>query len=316
MKSEYSYLQHVKLAPGILRKLREQKGWTKQTLAQQVGVTPATVGNWERGKHACRERYIKLLAQAFGCTVDELTDGAQITTKARHISETTSQPLPKANAIDQHRKACELTVKELAQRMHVSTNTIRLWGNGKVMPSAQKVLLLAQTLGCTVSDLKIPGTFDFDFANFPYNLQRLRCERGLSRAELSLELLGTTRTCGLGHLERGQYYPSFAQITRAMQVLSCTLDDLQCNPEPGLPAAQKWVKSRSIAHSKLRQKRRDVGLSQKELAQALGMRTNYISMWETGTAYPNAASMQKLCNFFHCSPDDLFITPSKSEEKS
>lgn len=250
MKSEYSYLQHVKLAPGVLRKLREQKGWNKQTLAQQVGVAPATVGNWERGKHACRERYIKLLAQAFGCTVDELTDGAQITTKARHISETTSQPLPKANAIDQHRKACELTVKELAQRMNVSANTINRWENGNVMPSAQKVLLLAQTLGCTVSDLKIPGTFDFNFANFPYDLQR--------------------------------------------------------NPEPGLPAAQKWVKSRSIVHSKLRQKRRAVGLSQKKLAQALGMRTNYISMWETGTAYPNAVSLKKLCDFFKCTPDDLF----------
>lgn len=316
MKSEYSYLQHVKLAPGVLRKLREQKGWTKQTLAQQVGVAPATIGNWERGKHACRESCIKALAQALGCTVDELTDGAQVIIKARRINATALPPLPKANSIDQYRKACGLTVKELAQRMHVSANTVNLWENGKVMPPAQKVLLLAQTLGCTVSDLKIPGTFDFNFANFPYNLQRLRCERGLSRAELSLELLGTTRTCGLGHLERGQYYPSFAQITRAMQVLSCTLDDLQRNPEPGLPASQKLVKSRSIAHPKLRQKRRAVGLSQKKLAQALGMHTNYISMWETGTAYPNAISMQKLCDFFHCSPDDLFITPSKSEEKS
>lgn len=306
MKSEYSYLQHVKLAPGVLRKLREQKGWSKQTLARQVGVAPATIGNWERGKHACRERYIKALAQALGCTVDELTDGAQVIIKARRINAAALPPLPKANSIDQHRKACGLTVKELAQRMRVSANTVNLWENGKVIPPAQKVLLLAQTLGCSVSDLKIPGTFDFNFANFPYNLQRLRCERGLSRAELSLELLGTTRTCGLGHLERGQYYPSFAQIARAMQVLSCTLDDLQRNPDPGLPAAQKWVRSRSISHSKLRQKRRAVGLSQKKLAQALGMRTNYISMWETGTAYPNAVSMQKLCDFFKCTPEDLF----------
>lgn len=316
MKSEYSYLQHVKLAPGVLRKLREQKGWNKQTLAQQVGVAPATVGNWERGKHACRERYIKLLAQAFGCTVDELTDGAQITTKARHISETTSQPLPKANAIDQHRKACELTVKELAQRMHVSANTINRWENGNVMPSAQKVLLLAQTLGCTVSDLKIPGTFDFNFANFPYNLQRLRCERGLSRAELSFAIFGHPRTAGLGALERGKYSPNFAQITQIMQALNCTLDDLQLAPDADAPVAQKRIKTQSDAQSKLRHKRLERGLSQSELAQALGVHGDYISRWEVGASRPNAASMQKLCNFFHCSPDDLFITPSKSEEKS
>lgn len=54
----------------------------------------------------------------------------------------------------------------------------------------------------------------------------------------------------------------------------------------------------------------------KALAQALGVHGDYISRWEVGASRPNAASMQKLCNFFHCSPDDLFITPSKSEEKS
>lgn len=309
-------MYYVKLAPGLLRRLRKQKGLTQKELAQKTGVAAGTICNWERGLCTCSERYIKALAQALDCTVDELSDGAESVTVSRRVSGIKPAPLPKANMINQYRKACGLTIKDLAHKVGTSANTVVLWENGKVIPPAPKALLLAKTLGCTVSDLKIPGAFDFDFTNFGYNLQRLRRERGLPRAELSLELLGTTRTCGLGHLERGQYYPSFAQITRAMQVLSCTLDDLQRNPEPGLPAAQKWVRSRSIAHSKLRQKRRAVGLSQKKLAQALGMHTNYISMWETGTAYPNAASMQKLCDFFHCSPDDLFITPSKSEEKS
>lgn len=307
MKSE-SRMYYVKLAPGLLHRLRKQKGLTQKELGQKVGVAAGTICNWERSLCTCSERYIKALAQALDCTVDELSDGAESMTVLRRVNVSGIKPvsLPKANSIDQYRKACGLTVKELAQRMQVSANTINLWENGKVIPPAPKALLLAKTLGCTVSDLQIPGAFDFDFTNFAYNLQRLRCERGLSRAELSLELLGTTRTCGLGHLERGQYYPSFAQITRAMQVLSCTLDDLQRNPEPGLPAAQKWVKSRAVEHSKLRQKRRTVGLSQKKLAQALGMRTSYISMWETGTAYPNAVSMQKLCDFFRCTPEDLF----------
>ena len=206
--------------------------------------------------------------------------------------------LPKANSIDQYRKACGLTVKELAQRMQVSANTINLWENGKVIPPAPKALLLAKTLGCTVSDLQIPGAFDFDFTNFAYNLQRLRCERGVSRAVLSLKLFGNPRTAVLGALERGKYSPNFAQITQIMQALNCTLDDLQLAPDADAPVAQKWIKTQSDAQSKLRHKRLERGLSQAKLAQALGVYGDYISLWEIGAGRPNAASMQKLCDFF------------------
>lgn len=319
MKSEYSQYSHmyyVKLAPGILRRLRKQKGLTQKELGQKVGVTAGTICNWERSLCTCSKRYIKALAQALDCTVDELSDGAESVTVLRrvNVSGIKPAPLPKANSIDQYRKACGLTVKELAQRMHVSDHTINLWKNGKVIPSAPKALLLAKTLGCTVSDLKIPGVFDF--ANFAYNLQRLRCERGLSRAELSFAIFGHPRTAGLGALERGKYSPNFAQITQIMQALNCTLDDLQLAPDADAPVAQKRIKTHSDAQSKLRHKRLERGLSQSELAQALGVHGDYISRWEVGASRPNAASMQKLCDFFHCSPDDLFITPSKSEEKS
>lgn len=305
MKSE-SRMYYVKLAPGLLHRLRKQKGLTQKELGQKVGVAAGTICNWERSLCTCSERYIKALAQALDCTVDELSDGAESMTVLRrvNVSGIKPAPLPKANSIDQYRKACGLTVKELAQRMQVSANTINLWENGKVIPSAPKALLLAKTLGCTVSDLKIPGVFDFDFTNFAYNLQRLRCERGLSRAELSFAIFGNPRTAGLAALERGKYSPNFAQITQIMQALNCTLDDLQLAPDA--PAAQKWIKTQSAVQSKLRRKRLERGLSQAKLAQALGVYGTYISLWEIGAGRPNAASMQKLCDFFGCTPEDLF----------
>lgn len=33
-----------------LREYREQKHWSRQELATHIGVTPATVGNWENGR--------------------------------------------------------------------------------------------------------------------------------------------------------------------------------------------------------------------------------------------------------------------------
>ena len=307
-------MYYVKLAPGVLHRLRKRKGLTQKELAQKTGVAAGTICNWERGLCTCSERYIKALAQALDCTVDELSDGAESVTVSRRVSGIKPAPLPKANLIDQYRKACGLTIKDLARKVGTSANTVVLWENGKVTPPAPKALLLAETLGCTVNDLKIPRVFDFDFTNFAYNLRRLRCERGLSRAELSFAIFGNLRTAGLGALERGKYSPSFAQITQIMQALNCTLNDLQLAPDA--PADQKLIKTHSASQSKLRHKRLELGLSQAELGRVLGLRGNYISLWEVGAGRPNAASMQKLCDFFHCSPDDLFITPSKSEEKS
>lgn len=305
MKSE-SRMYYVKLAPGLLHRLRKQKGLTQKELGQKVGVAAGTICNWERSLCTCSERYIKALAQALDCTVDELSDGAESMTVLRRASGIKPAPLPKANMISWYRKACRLTIKDLAHKVGTSANTVVLWENGKVIPPAPKVLLLAKTLGCTVNDLKIPGAFDFDFTNFAYNLRRLRCARGLSRAELSLALFGHPRTAGLGALERGKYSPGFAQITQIMQALNCTLDDLQLAPDADAPVAQKWIKTQSDAQSKLRHKRLERGLSQAKLAQALGVYGAYISLWEIGAGRPNAASMQKLCDFFGCTPEDLF----------
>ena len=55
-----------------IRELREEKGWTQLQLANAIGVTPASIFNWERGKYEPRIKQLRDLASAFGVRMDEI----------------------------------------------------------------------------------------------------------------------------------------------------------------------------------------------------------------------------------------------------
>ena len=55
-----------------IRELREARGWTQLELAYKLGVTPATVSNWERGVFEPKAGQLRALARAFGVSMDEI----------------------------------------------------------------------------------------------------------------------------------------------------------------------------------------------------------------------------------------------------
>lgn len=59
-----------------IRKLRESKGWTQETLAKKLGVSEATVSNYENGKREPNIQMLKKLSRIFHCTVDDLLKSA------------------------------------------------------------------------------------------------------------------------------------------------------------------------------------------------------------------------------------------------
>ncbi|MCL2621381.1 MAG: helix-turn-helix domain-containing protein [Defluviitaleaceae bacterium] len=55
-----------------VKELRVEKGIKQADLAQQLGVSQATLSNWERGVHDPANETLTRLAQTFGCSVDYL----------------------------------------------------------------------------------------------------------------------------------------------------------------------------------------------------------------------------------------------------
>ena len=60
-----------------IRELREERGWTQLELAYRLGVTPATVYNWERGRFEPTASKLRQVARLFGVSMDVIAFGAE-----------------------------------------------------------------------------------------------------------------------------------------------------------------------------------------------------------------------------------------------
>lgn len=73
-------------------------------------------------------------------------------------------------------------------------------------------------------------------------------------------------------------------------------------------------------NKKLQQLRKNKGLTQEELAQALYVSRTAVSKWESGRGYPNIDSLKELAKFFSVTVDELLspdeiITAAENEKK-
>ncbi|AZR16029.1 helix-turn-helix transcriptional regulator [Lactobacillus crispatus] len=59
--------------------------------------------------------------------------------------------------------------------------------------------------------------------------------------------------------------------------------------------------------TKLKILRVEKGMSQSDLAQALGTTQVTVSAWETGRSTPRPPMMQKIADYFGVSKDDIFF---------
>lgn len=58
--------------------------------------------------------------------------------------------------------------------------------------------------------------------------------------------------------------------------------------------------------AKIRQFRERIGLSQKQLADALGIDPSAVCLWETGKTTPTVQNLIRLADILGCKPGDLF----------
>ena len=58
-------------------------------------------------------------------------------------------------------------------------------------------------------------------------------------------------------------------------------------------------------HEKLQELRKDRGLTQEELAEALFVSRTAISKWESGRGYPSIESLKEISKYFSVTIDDL-----------
>jgi transcriptional regulator with XRE-family HTH domain len=58
-----------------LKEIREEKGVTQLEVAFGIGVTPATVANWETGRSEPKARHLRALAEFLGVSMEAIDFG-------------------------------------------------------------------------------------------------------------------------------------------------------------------------------------------------------------------------------------------------
>lgn len=64
------------------------------------------------------------------------------------------------------------------------------------------------------------------------------------------------------------------------------------------------------------QYREQKGMTQKELALAIGKSTRSIQQWESGDFYPTAKDLMSICEVLGCSPNEIFAWGQNSAPSS
>lgn len=56
-----------------IRQMRQRRSLTQLELAHQLGVTPSTIQNWERGRHRPSMKHLRRIAELFDIAVVDIT---------------------------------------------------------------------------------------------------------------------------------------------------------------------------------------------------------------------------------------------------
>lgn len=67
---------------------------------------------------------------------------------------------------------------------------------------------------------------------------------------------------------------------------------------------------------KIRRARKNAGLTQRQLAQMLGVANTSVSNWEKDLSRPDADLIQQLCAVLHLQPNDFYGAPAAGEVRA
>ena len=67
---------------------------------------------------------------------------------------------------------------------------------------------------------------------------------------------------------------------------------------------------------KIRQARKNAGLTQRQLAQLLGVSNTSVSNWEKDLSRPDADLIQALCGILHLQPNDIYGSVESGPESA
>lgn len=183
----------------------------------------------------------------------------------------------------------ELTQEELAALLGVSPVTVTAWETGKSTPRRSSVEKIAEV------GQKSQEEVNRELGREPIpdlsadEIRRLREGFGLTQGQLAA-LIGVSDAT-VTSWETGQTTPNRQNRRKLAAIRSKPRAELEQELEQAGLAGGAQAE---LSPDDIRETREKAGLTQRELAERLGVSVNSVSNWETGRASPRRESMGKL----------------------
>ena len=237
-----------------IRDRRYEWGMSRVQLAERLGVSASAIASWEQGSTPPMGMF------------EVLSEWLAEEPPAWAVKETDIPSL--GGRIKEHREAWGLTQDELGERIGVSPAAIGSCERGST-PSMQTISKLASWLAEKAPVRQVKQSIDKAFGK---RIQKKRLMLGMSRTALSKQL-GVDRK-QVSRWEEGLSAPSKANLEMMTEWLSESDD---------YTLAQR-----------LRDKRKMLGITQKDIAELFGVSLIAIKTWEQGRRIPSHDNFQRV----------------------
>lgn len=266
--NEHAFPYWNKAAGAKMKAHRKALGFSQKNLARMLGVKQSTISIWENAYSSPSDSMQKRIEKRLKMDEADLPTRADEQKIVRWITS--------------RRLQMNLTQKELAKKLNVSTTVISLWETGQIVPSSDTYNRLSEVLGNEEgSDGKIFLEPETSIQNLLLNTRR---RLGLTQNEFAKKL--RVSQAAVSVWEKGRSEPRPRTKRLLLKTLVRLSENISDNAEDLDLAA--WISSR----------RRMSGITQKDLAKHLETSHSTISLWENGKAVPNITAQNKLFVLF------------------
>jgi len=261
----------------------------RRTVREMIGQMPVQLRQMRRDTRNLEKAVEELTRQMR--RLAELKEG-ETTVPAASIAEVERARFSK-RTLKSIRKRLDLTQQELARLLEVSHATVAAWESGRTRPRKThmgRIVALRDMERAEVD--KALGREGMAPAVSPDLLKRLRKRLNLTQTELA-RLVGVS-TATVTSWETGKSEPArdrrkaIADLRRMKrEQVDEQLGRRRAPESEGLPVGEQ-------IREEVKQTRQALGLSQKALAEKLGVSTATIWNWEAGNSAPRARNLERL----------------------
>lgn len=266
---------------------RKRKGITQQELADALNISRSTLAGYEAENKKPSYKVLVRIAEYFGVTVDyllELDVGGNVMLGKR---------------IAELRKACDMSQKELGEKLGLSASAIGMYEQGRREPGNAMLIAMENLFGVTV-DYLLGVTDSTENApessvarKFGNRLRDLRVSEGITQLQMAV-ILDTSKS-NISKYEAGTVEPGMEKINEIARFFKVTTDYL-FGMETG---------GNTMLGKRINELRKSSGMTQEEFGKKLGVIKQTVSSWENDLSEPNHAATIAIAKLFGVTTDYL-----------